>query len=340
MSEVGYPRSAEEVVAIVAEIFVSQGKSDLASLLESAVATIEQIDYDNWDGGTYTWALRLEVPVGLFAKSEDRLKDIESEILKKVGFLNRMHPSDHLDEITIIPLSLATAALGKKATPSNIDVGRIWGVDGFKLFLSHASKHRVAVEQLSKELSIFGISAFVAHSDIEPSLEWCGEIEIALRSMDALTALITPEFHSSFWTDQEVGWAFGRGVLALPVMLGATPYGFLGKFQGVAGGDLESPSDLTAKIVRALLANRQTQAEMRRALIAAFENVNTYKRAQSVSKMLSQLSDFTEDEKTIIWRASERNTQIKEAYGILSAIERLIGKCPTKPSTMEEDIPF
>ena len=56
----------------------------------------------------------------------------------------------------------------------------------------------------------------------------------------ALSAFITHDFHASAWTDQEVGWAFGRGLLVVPVRLGADPYGFAGKVQGISG-NLEKP---------------------------------------------------------------------------------------------------
>lgn len=341
MSEVGYPRSAAEVVATLGELFTHQQKPELAELLESAVASIEFIDYNSWDGGTNYWALRLEVPVNLFSKFEEKLVDVEAEISKKISLLDRNFPRDHLREVTILPISSATAALGKKATPSGFDVARLWGEGKFKLFLSHVSAYKVSVGKLSAALSIYGVSAFVAHDDIEPSLEWRDEIEIALRSMDALAALVTPEFHASLWTDQEVGWAFGRGVLALPVMLGAAPYGFLGKFQGVSGGDLTRPADLAALITKALLGNRQTHAEMRRALVSAFAAVITYEQAKFVSKILVQLTDFTDEEKSAIWKAYEDNGQIKDSYGVRETLVRAIGNQPIKKvAPVEDDVPF
>ena len=341
MAEVSYPRSASEVVATLGELFLNQQKPELAELLESAVATIEQTDYDNWNGGTYTWALRLEIPVSIYVKFESALEDIESQISKKLELLDRVYPRDNLSVVTILPISSATAALGKKATPSGLDILRLWGERRFKLFLSHVSAHKVSVGKLSTALSIYGVSAFVAHDDIEPSLEWRDEIEIALRSMDALAALVTPEFHASLWTDQEVGWAFGRGVLAMPVMLGGTPYGFLGKFQGVSGGDLKRPADLASLIVKALLGNRQTQAEMRRALVAAFAAVITYEQAKFVSKILVQLTDFTDEEKSAIWKAYEDNGQIRDSYGVREALVRAVGNQPIKRvAAAEDDSPF
>ena len=341
MSEIGYPRSAAEVVATLVELFINQQKLELADLLESSVSYIEQTDYDNWNGGTYYWALRLEVPVSSYAKFESTLEAVESEISKKLELLDRAYPRDHLKSVTISPLSSATAAFGKKVFPSSLDTRRLWGEGKFKLFLSHVSKHKTSVGKLGVELAIYGVSPFLAHDDIEPSLEWRDEIEVALRSMDALAALVTPEFHSSFWTDQEVGWAFGRGVLALPVMLGATPYGFLGKFQGIPGGDLERPGDLAALIVKALLGNRQTHDEMRRALIAAFADVVSYEQAKLVSKQLVKLTEFTDEEKVRIWQAYDDNGQIRDAFGVREALVGAVGKQPAKKvDSWDEGIPF
>jgi len=43
--------------------------------------------------------------------------------------------------------------------------------------------------RLQSSLRRFGISAFVAHVDIDPTKEWQDEIEAALFSMDALAAI-------------------------------------------------------------------------------------------------------------------------------------------------------
>lgn len=86
--------------------------------------------------------------------------------------------------------------------------------------------------RLTVELELRGISSFVAHEDITPSLEWQNELELALRSMHALAALLTAEFHASKWPDQQTGFALGKGVLVVPLRLGTGPYGFIGKATG------------------------------------------------------------------------------------------------------------
>jgi hypothetical protein len=102
------------------------------------------------------------------------------------------------------------------------------------VFLSHKAEVKREVAQVKEQLSYFGLSCFVAHEDIHPTTEWQDEIENALSTMDAFVALMTDNFHESDWTDQEVGYAFARGIPIVAARLGRNPYGFIGKFQGLA----------------------------------------------------------------------------------------------------------
>jgi hypothetical protein len=119
-------------------------------------------------------------------------------------------------------------------TPAGIQTeSTFWESGYFRLFLSHLSTFKKETALLQKALRPYGISAFVAHVDIEPTREWMREIELALMSMDAMAAIVMPGFKESNWTDQEVGVAIGRNVLVVPVLRGMDPYGFLGKYQGL-----------------------------------------------------------------------------------------------------------
>jgi hypothetical protein len=101
----------------------------------------------------------------------------------------------------------ATAALDE-ATEN------LWRQDRTRIFISHTSAHRAQVAALATELNRFA-SCFVAHDQIEPSLQWQDVIERALRSCDVLLAYVTPDFAASHWTDQEVGWALGRELASI-----------------------------------------------------------------------------------------------------------------------------
>lgn len=191
-----FPVPVADVVATLIELFNHQGKTDVAALLAESEAHIEQLEYDNWNGGTSTWGLCLDVPVPRFASIEARLTEVEDDIRAKLQHLSRPYPNDHLVVQSIAPLTRSDA-LARQVVPPEHDVLRIWPKGFFRLFLSHLAKHKVAVSALKEELEDLGVSGFVAHDAIEGGREWRKEIELGLKSMNALAALITPDFHAS-----------------------------------------------------------------------------------------------------------------------------------------------
>jgi hypothetical protein len=341
MPKAAFPKPAAEIVATLADIFRHQRRTEIVEMLENCHAWFDNTEYDNWNGGTYTWALRLEVPVPIFVSVEPRLTKIEEEIKGKLVYFTRSYPNDNLSEVTILPIVPGSSLVGQRIAPSEIEVRRLWPEGRFRLFLSHLAKHKVAVSKLKDELEFFGISAFVAHEAIKPSLEWQREIELALRSMHALLALLTPDFHESRWTDQEIGWAFGRGVLVVPVRLGVDPYGFAGKVQGISG-DLENPEMLAKSVFETLLANPQIHGEVRRAYVAALCGSGSYPQSILLRDYVPQITDFTDEEKTAMRQACEKNSQVSNAYKVSETIYKAFGKPKKKAEAPPEsdDVPF
>lgn len=142
---------------------------------------------------------------------------------------------------------------------------RFWQDGYFRLFISHLVVHKVSVKRLKQELEKWGISAFVAHTDIEPTREWQLEIEAALFSMDALLAVLMPGFKESNWTDQEIGVAIGLRKLIIPARRGLDPYGFIGKYQGFQA-DGRTVGQVAEDVVKILLRNEKTRAQIVRGL--------------------------------------------------------------------------
>lgn len=107
------------------------------------------------------------------------------------------------------------------------------GTKAFRLFISHISKDKLIATRLKDALAPYGIVGFVAHEDIHPTLPWQDEIERALQTMDALIAVHTPGFSASIWTQQEIGYALGRGTKVISFKMGEDPTGFIGKHQAL-----------------------------------------------------------------------------------------------------------
>lgn len=222
-----FPKSVREVVSTLAELFRLQGNSSLGDLLENAHSSLGEVYYDNLNGGTYTWALLLEV-------------------------------------------------------------------------------------------------------------------ELGLKSMHALAALITPDFYDSAWTEQEVGWALGRGVLALPVRVGGNPRGFASKVQAVTGELNMFPAPLAKAMVTALLSHPQTRPEMKRALVPAFAKSTCWADAKKMRDLILSvpLEEYTQDEKSLIRNSVRDNNQVGDAIGVPGPIQSRFGKPDPAPEEIAEDAPF
>lgn len=124
-----------------------------------------------------------------------------------------------------------TPPLGSAAAPQP---PRNWqGTSQFRLFISHISKDKLKATRLKMCMERYYISGFVAHEDIHPTLEWQTEIERGLNAMDALVSLHTPGFAQSNYTQQELGFAMGRGCKIICVEMGEQPTGFASKHQSL-----------------------------------------------------------------------------------------------------------
>jgi hypothetical protein len=140
--------------------------------------------------------------------------------------------TEDADDQTLIDLAQHVGFKFEETPPPRIEPS-FWRAGMFKVFLSHLATNRAYAAALQQACQQFGISCFVAHSDIEPTAEWQAQIETALATCESLVALLDPNFHASNWTDQEIGFAMGSGVPVFAVQLGQPPYGFISRRAGV-----------------------------------------------------------------------------------------------------------
>lgn len=191
------------------------------------------------------------------------------------------------------------------------------------IFLSHEAKYGPQIMALKEELEYYGTSCFVAHEDIAPSRVWLKEINRSIKECDALVALLTPDFHQSLWTDQEIGIALGRKKPVIPVSLGTIPYGFMGDIQALKG-DLNHPRELAEAIVRVLLEHDVTCASMQQALVDAHYNASSFMTSRRTSKVLSSLDEITQEQYDLLYDANEGNDQVYDAGGVYDSMEEFL----------------
>lgn len=200
-----------------------------------------------------------------------------------------------------------------------------WRKRMFRLFVSHLSSEKVFAAQLQEALLTYGISGFVAHNDIEPTLEWQTQIETALATADSLVALLHPTFHASNWTDQEIGFAMGRGLPVFAVRFGQDPYGFIGRFQGFVGGG-KSPEALARELFDAYRKNKQSQKRMGEVLLNLFEDSGSFNAAKARIGYLEQLEVWDSSFVPRLEAATAANSQISGSWGVPEKVEALAKK--------------
>lgn len=200
-----------------------------------------------------------------------------------------------------------------------------WRQNMFRIFISHLSVHRMFAAELQESLLNFGISGFLAHNDIEPTLEWQTQMETALATCDSLVALLHENFHSSNWTDQEIGFAMGRGLPVFAVSFDQAPYGFIGRFQAFLGKG-KQPVAIARELFDAYRKSKQTQRRMAEVLVTLFEESGSFAAAKERIGYLEQLEAWEPSFSSRLSTAAKNNSQIADSWGVPDRLAALITK--------------
>jgi len=222
-------------------------------------------------------------------------------------------------ELIELAAHLGYSLKGKEKAPEP----GFWKEGKLRLFISHLAKHKSFAGKLKRLLSTYGISCFVAHDDIAPTREWEDEIITALDTCDALIALMHENFHASFWADQEIGFAMGRGVPVCSVNLGQTPYGFIGRYQAFKSDDSEVKK-LASQLFSAYCKDIRTERKMAESVVQLFETSNSFANAMVNRDLLESLPGWDTSFNGRLRQAAKNNSQVREAFGVPESIERLI----------------
>jgi hypothetical protein len=319
------PKQLEHCLAALSKFYAQEGKRQLQEIVVNSQTRVHAgWSSDNWNGGTYGHALYLVVPAALFLSAAKKRTAIQTQIKEDLNNLHNVQ-NEFVEEVflemeaennlewrkdsgLLIAAQRVVAAAATK---------RIWGGDGFRLFLSHKSEVKKQTAELKESLLVYGISAFVAHADIRPTKAWQDEIENGLATMDAFVALMTDKFHESDWTDQEVGFAIARGVPIIAVKLGRDPYGFIGKFQAL----ISSWATAAEKIAGVLIKHDR----MLNAYIKALHRCCQFDEGNRLAAVLPEIDQLTDEQADALISAFNQNVEVSGSFGFNGAKPRLYG---------------
>ena len=215
-------------------------------------------------------------------------------------------------------------AIPSESPVSNVEGSHLWDPGTVRCFMSHVSSNKILAKQLKIELAQCGCSTFVAHEDIAPSSLWQQEIRTALATCHCLLSLVTPDFHASMWTDQEVGWALGRGIPVLPLRCGADPYGFFGEIHGIPVNPIK-PNTAARLVFTALLKHRGLRDNLTDAAVRMFCASSSYKETHARILFIDLIDDISTSHREMLAAAAQTNSQIFGASGIKARLAEITG---------------
>ena len=218
--------------------------------------------------------------------------------------------------------------------------------DGFyRVFISHAHEQETTANAISKELQIFGITAFVAKNDIDPGDAWREVIEKSLFTSDALVAILTPEFYYSQWCQQEVGFGLGRNIFCLPLKMNerSNPVGIFGKCQAL---DVISVDDkqIARKIFDSFSSNEKTSKEYSMQIVKLLLQSSDVKEALHWGELLSYFRNAGTMSIRFLHDNYEKNSILQDD-SILELSNRIFtsygfAQINAHQETDENDLPF
>ena len=315
----------ERYLAILSKLLENEDNEQLQTIIVNSKPRVQtEWSYDNWDGGIYGHALFLEIPGSIYLDIVNDKVDFQNQIKER---LNKVHDiRDEFFEEVFFEMEVeddhdwrrnSSHLIKSNRVVPEPAANRIWKREFFRVFLSHKAEVKKETSVLKDILKIFGVSCFVAHEDIHPTKEWQSEIENALHTMDAFVALMTKDFHDSLWTDQEIGFAFGRGVSIIPVKLGKDPYGFIGKFQALSCTWETAHLEILKILIK--------KEPMINAYINAVKNCKNFDEANHLSTLLPFIEKLSKGNLENLINAFNKNDQVNSSYGFIGSKPGIYG---------------
>jgi len=196
-----------------------------------------------------------------------------------------------------------------------------------KVFLSYSAEDKEIAREIKRFLERFEMEVFLAHEDIEPSSDWEEVIIEQLKACDVFIPILTENFRSSQWTDQETGFALSRQIPIIPINISVKPYGFISKYQAFPFNedDIYKSCVGIMKIISRKLALGK---ELANSLIEVFGSSDGFIDAGKNSELLLEfLPLFTIRQKNRILKVAASNGQIYYSYKAKANLREFIRIC-------------
>ena len=179
-------------------------------------------------------------------------------------------------------------------------------------FISYSYADREYARQTKQVLEEVGVTAFLAHEDLEVSEEWKDRIIDRLKACDLFIPLLSKDFRRSKWAPQKAGFIASRPEVRIaPLSIDETiPFGFIGHVQS---GRIRKDG-VTRELLVVPLA-RQEPRSFLPALIKIAVDARSFRSAESRMRPLVPLFPlFTAQEAQTLAEGAVGNGQVWSAF--------------------------
>ena len=196
-----------------------------------------------------------------------------------------------------------------------------------RTFISYSSDIKKIAGKIKAYLDDYGFNCFLAHEDIPPQTVWPDEIIKALKECDLFLPLLTPEFTTSFFCQQETGFAYCRKVEILPVKISKAPMGMIANLQAVSFNERQVENSCW-KIVDHIAKKTSLSGQILDELIKLFGESVHYADANEWAEYLLDGFTFTPKQIRTIKEYIKSNSQINETWKARDDIFNFMKKHP------------
>lgn len=206
-----------------------------------------------------------------------------------------------------------------------------------KIFLSHSDKDKKIASELKSKLSKHGLSVFLAHEDIDGGSDWVSKLYEEIQNSKVFIMLLTENYHTSKYTDQETGIAINCKKITLPICIDDTrPYGFASSKQAIVCS-LPFEDSIIEKIANISKMEIVPKSSDLDKLLLKLEKSNSYAESATISSQLKKYDYFSESQLLQLVSALN-NPQVHYSYVADTIINEIIGDNLDKVNPVLRDL--
>ena len=132
--------------------------------------------------------------------------------------------------------------------------------------------------------------------------------------MEVMLVFITEEFFDSYWTNQEIGFALGRGTPILSLAAKCAPCGFIADTQALPG-DIDDPASAADGMYKILDLKKFGHGErIKKATLNAFISASSFEQAKNRFDKLKAIPSITEGDIQQIINAFAENESLYKCF--------------------------